>query len=264
MDLGIRGRTALVAAGSKGLGKAVARAFTAEGVNVALFARDPVTAAAAAREIADVAGDATVIGLAADVTDPDQVREVVDIVIERFGGADILFTNAPGPPPARFDELDDRDWNRAFETNLMSAVRLARLCLPGMRERRWGRIISSTSSGVKQPLAGLMLSNSIRGATVAWAKCLADEVAADGITVNTLAPGSVDTDNLRMVVAATAERLGIDVEEVHRRNVAAIPVGRYGTPGEIAAMATFLASEQAAFVTGVTLLVDGGRYRGVS
>lgn len=264
MNLGLGGRTALVAAASQGIGKAVALALAREGADVAIFARGEAGVLAAAREIEAEAPGCAVLPLTGDVTDADQVRQVVAATIDRFGAVDILFNNAAGPKPGLFEELSDRDWEDAFWLNLMSAVRLTRACLPAMRARHWGRIITSTSSAVKQPHATLMLSNSIRSATVAWGKTLADQVAADGITVNTLAPGSVDTENLRMVAADAARRAGVAVEEMHRANLAAIPVGRYGEPDEIAAVVAFLASEQAAYLTGVTLLVDGGRYRGVS
>jgi 3-oxoacyl-[acyl-carrier protein] reductase len=203
-----------------------------------------------------------VLGLAADATQLDDLERVVGVAQERFGTVHVVYNNAGGPKPGFFDTLSDADWQSAFELNLLSAVRLTRLCLPSMRSQRWGRVIIGTSSSVKQPIEDLMLSNSIRSATTAWAKTLADQVAADGITVNTLAPGRILTERLRQIDQAETERTGAPLEEVTRRKLAAIPVGRYGEPAEFGAAAAFLASEQASYITGVTLLVDGGMFRG--
>jgi 3-oxoacyl-[acyl-carrier protein] reductase len=263
MDLGLRGKTALVAAASKGLGKAVARALAQEGANVAIFSRDDAAIQAAAQEIESVAADgAQVLALSADVTNPADVERVVRAAVERFGGVDILYNNAGGPKPGYFDTLADEDWQQAFELNLMSAIRLTRACLPYMRQKRWGRIITGTSSSVKQPIENLMLSNSIRSATTAWSRTLADQVAGDGITVNTLAPGRIKTERTVQLDEDTARRTGRSLDEIIRERLAAIPVGRYGDPAEFGAAAAFLASEQASYITGVTLLVDGGQFRG--
>jgi 3-oxoacyl-[acyl-carrier protein] reductase len=261
MDLGLRGKTALVAAASKGLGKAVAQAFAAEGANVVMFSRSEEAIQSAAREIVS-ATNSNILGIAADVTNATDLQGVVTATLQRFGSVDILYNNAGGPKPGFFDTLDDADWQHAVELNLMSAIRLTRLCLPSMRSKHWGRIITGTSSSVKQPLPTLMLSNSIRSATTAWAKTLSDQVAADGITVNMLAPGRIATERLRQIDADTAERSGRTPEEIERDSLKTIPVGRYGDPSEFAAAAAFLASEQAAYITGVTLLVDGGLFRG--
>jgi 3-oxoacyl-[acyl-carrier protein] reductase len=263
MDLGLRGKTALVAAASKGLGKAVARALAQEGVNVVIFSRDEAAIQAAAREIEGIAADgAKVLALTADVTSPADVERVVRATAERFGGVDIVYNNAGGPKPGYFDGLSDEDWQQAFALNLMSAIRLTRACLPYMRRKRWGRIITGTSSSVKQPIDSLMLSNSIRSATTAWSKTLADQVAGDGITVNTLAPGRIKTERTVQLDEDTARRTGKSPDEIVRERLAAIPIGRYGEPAEFGAAAAFLASEQASYITGVTLLVDGGQFRG--
>jgi 3-oxoacyl-[acyl-carrier protein] reductase len=161
-----------------------------------------------------------------------------------------------------FDSLDDEDWQHAVDLNLMSAIRLTRLCLPRMRGRRWGRVITSTSSSVKQPIANLMLSNAVRSATTAWSKTLSDQVAQFGITVNTIAPGRIQTGRIRQIDEDLAQRQGRTREEVERDSLASIPVGRYGRPEEFGAAVAFLASEQASYITGVTLLVDGGLFRG--
>jgi 3-oxoacyl-[acyl-carrier protein] reductase len=263
MDLGLRGKTAIVAAASKGLGKGVARALAAEGANVVMFSRDEAAIGAAAAEVQLTAADgAQVVGLAADVTHQADLERVVETTVGRFSGVDIVFNNAGGPKPGMFDTLSDADWQAALELNLMSAIRLTRLCLTGMRARHWGRVITSTSSSVKQPLPTLMLSNAVRSATTAWSKTLADQVAQDGITVNTLAPGRIGTERLRQIDDDLAQRQGRTRADVERDSLSTIPLGRYGLPEEFGAAAAFLASEPAAYITGVTLLVDGGLFRG--
>jgi len=263
MNLGLQGKTAIVAAASKGLGWGVAQALAAEGANVVMFSRDESSILAAAAEVQAAAGaGAQVLGLAADVTHPADLERVVKTTLERFGGVDILFNNAGGPKPGMFDSLTDDDWQSAFELNLMSAIRLTRLCLPHMRAKHWGRVITSTSSSVKQPLPTLMLSNAVRSATTAWSKTLSDQVAQDGITVNTLAPGRIDTERIRQIDDDLAQRQGRPRADVERDSLATIPLRRYGRPEEYGAAAAFLASEPAAYITGVTLLVDGGLFRG--
>jgi 3-oxoacyl-[acyl-carrier protein] reductase len=261
VDLGLRGKTAIVAAASRGLGKAVALALAREGANVVMFSRDAAAIEAAALEL-QADGSAAVLGVVADVTRLEDLERVVATAVERFGGVDILYNNAGGPRPGMFDTLGDEDWQSAFELSLMSAIRLTRLCLPHMKARRWGRVITGTSSSVKQPLPTLMLSNSLRSATTAWSKTLADQVAADGITVNTLAPGRINTERVRQIDQDAAERSGRTLAEVERDVLKTVPTGRYGEPAEFGAVAAFLASEAASYVTGVTLLVDGGLFRG--
>jgi 3-oxoacyl-[acyl-carrier protein] reductase len=228
-----------------------------------MFSRDQAAIQAAAREVQDAAGEgAQVVALVADVTQAADLERVVSTTVERFGGVDILFNNAGGPRPGTFDSLTDDDWQAAFELNLMSAIRLTRLCLPHMRAKHWGRVITSTSSSVKQPLPTLMLSNAVRSATTAWSKTLSDQVAAYGITVNTLAPGRIDTERIRQIDDDLAQRQGRTREDVTRDSLNTIPLRRYGRPDEFGAAAAFLASEPAAYITGVTLLVDGGLFRG--
>jgi 3-oxoacyl-[acyl-carrier protein] reductase len=263
MDLGLRGRTAIVAAASQGLGKAVAHAFAAEGANVVMFARRPDAIEAAAKDVrAGAAPGGQVLGLTADVTRLADVERVVKTTIDSFNEVGIVFNNAGGPKPGMFDTLTDDDWLTAVNLNLLSSIRLTRLCLPHMRARHWGRVIVSTSTSVKQPIGNLMLSNSVRSAATAWAKTLADQVAADGITVNCIAPGRFQTERIVQLDTDTAERSGRSREEVERESSASIPVRRYGRPEEFAAVAAFLASEPASYVNGVTLLVDGGQFRG--
>jgi 3-oxoacyl-[acyl-carrier protein] reductase len=268
MDLGLRGKTALVAAASKGLGKGVAQALAVEGANVVMFSRDQAAIQAAASEVASAAAAGAgaqagqVIALTADVTSPAELEQVVNTTVEQFGSLHVLFNNAGGPRPGMFDSLTDEDWQAAFDLNLMSAIRLTRLCLPAMRQQHWGRVITSTSSSVKQPLPTLMLSNAVRSATTAWSKTLSDQVAQDGITVNCLAPGRINTERIRQIDTDLAERQGRSFEEVTNASKSGIPMRRYGEPHEFGAAAAFLASEQAGYITGVTLLVDGGQFRG--
>ena len=263
MDLGLRGRSAIVAAASQGLGKSVALSLAQEGANVVMFSRKPAAIEHAAEEVrARAPADCRVVGMAADVTRLADLQRVVKTTVDSFDGADIVFCNAGGPRPGMFDGLKDEDWYAAVDLNLMSAIRMTRLCLPHMRARHCGRVIVSTSYSVKQPIANLMLSNSVRSATTAWAKTLADQVAADGITVNTIAPGRIDTERIREIDTETAQRTGRPPEQITREALATIPLRRYGRPEEFAAAAAFLASEQASYITGVTLLVDGGLFRG--
>jgi 3-oxoacyl-[acyl-carrier protein] reductase len=264
MDLGLRGRTAIVAASSQGLGKAVARALAVEGANVVMFSRNASAIEAAAKDVRAAAAEsgARVIGLSADATSLGDIERVVKNTVDTFDGADIVFSNAGGPKPGVFGNLTDADWYTAVDLNLMSAIRLTRLCLPHMRHRHWGRVIVSTSYSVKQPIPNLMLSNAVRSATTAWAKTLADEVGPDGVTVNTIAPGRIDTERIRQLDAVIAEQMHRPSEDVVRESQAGIPLRRYGRPEEFGAAAAFLASEQASYVNGVTLLVDGGLFRG--
>lgn len=260
MDLGLQGRVALVAAASKGLGKAVALGLAREGCRVSIFSRDEGNIAAAAEEIRAATG-AEVLAQAADVTRYEDIKRVVRGTVDRFGRIDILFTNAGGPPAGYFEDFDDQAWQKAFELNLLSVVRLIRETLPHMKRSGWGRIINSTSYTLRQPLPDLMLSNSLRSGVVAMAKTLADQVARDGITVNNLAPGRIETERIVQLDRARAQREGRSEQEVRQENIRAIPAGRYGRPDEYAAAAVFLASEAASYITGVTLLVDGGLLR---
>jgi 3-oxoacyl-[acyl-carrier protein] reductase len=265
MDLGLRGRSAIVAAASEGLGKAVARALAVEGANVVMFSRNAAAIEAAAKDVRAAipeGGAAKVLGLSADATRLTDIERVVKTTVDTFDGADIVFCNAGGPRPGLFEELSDNDWYAAVDLNLMSAIRLTRLCLPHMRARHWGRVIVSTSYSVKQPIPNLMLSNSVRSATTAWAKTLADQVGPEGITVNTLAPGRIDTERVRQIDAVIAQQMHRSREEVEREAQASIPLRRYGRPEEFGAAAAFLASDQASYINGVTLLVDGGLFRG--
>jgi 3-oxoacyl-[acyl-carrier protein] reductase len=262
MDLGIKGKVAVVTAASKGLGRAVAMQLAAEGAKVAVCARHVDELNASAEEIGR-AGDSDVVAYPADVTSAEELDTFFDIVTENLGPVDILVANAGGPPPGRFESLSDEQWQAAIELNLMSSVRLARHVLPGMLERKWGRILFMTSVSVKQPLANLLLSNSIRAAVTGMAKTLADEVAGSGVLVNCLLPGFILTGRMEAVVKAQAEAAGVDFETRLKQLETQIPVGRLGRPEEFANMAAFLVSERASYVTGTSVLCDGGLYRGL-
>ncbi|MFO7696587.1 MAG: SDR family oxidoreductase [Anaerolineae bacterium] len=262
MDLGIRDKVALVTAASRGLGKAAAMALAAEGARVAIAARGEEALRATALEIAGATGG-TVLAVPADVSVGDDLAALVAEVETNLGAVDILVNNAGGPRPGVFSQMDDEDWLGAVELNLLSAIRLIRAVLPGMRERRWGRIVNITSIAVKQPIPDLILSNTVRSGLVAMSKTLADEVAAEGVTVNNVCPGYMLTDRVRALNEAASRAEGISVEAVMQRTVAAIPAGRIGQPEELAALIAFLASQPAAYITGATIQVDGGRYRGL-
>ena len=258
MDLGLRGKVALVTAASKGMGKACAMALAAEGARVAMCARTEADLKAAADEVRTRTG-AEVLAVPADVTRADQVADLVQRVTGAWGGVDILIANAGGPPRGPFEEMSDEHWQAAFEISLLSVVRLVRAVLPSMKARNWGRILTIQSSSVKQPIPELLLSNAVRPGTHGLIKTLAGQVGRHNITVNTLCPGRILTDRL----LSGAKSAGLPQEEYVRRVGADVPLGRVGTPEEFASVAVFLASERASYVTGVALQVDGGLVRGL-
>lgn len=260
MDLGLSGKVALVAAASKGLGRAVAHELAAEGARLAICSRDRAAIEATAREIADATG-AEVLARAADVTRPAEIAAFVDAALARFARVDVLVTNSGGPAPGRFDTLAPAAWQAAAELLLFAPIEFARRVLPGMRERRFGRILNITSIAVKQPVDGLMLSNSLRAAVTGWARTLANEVAADGVTVNNLMPGFTATERMVELAEATARREGISAAEASARWEREIPMRRLAEPREFAALAAFLASERASYITGTSIPVDGGWIR---
>ena len=260
MDLGLEGKVALVAAASKGLGRAVAHELAAEGARLAICARDPSTLAATAHDIASATG-AEVLAMPADVSRVGDIGAFVDSALARFGRIDVLVTNGGGPPPGRFETLEAAAWQRAAELTLFAPVEFARRVLPGMRERGWGRILNVTSIAVKQPIDNLMLSNSLRAAVTGWARTLAHEVAREGITVNNLMPGYTRTERVEELTQHIAQRDGITPAEVTARWEREIPMERLGDVREFAALAAFLASERASYITGTSIPVDGGWIR---
>jgi 3-oxoacyl-[acyl-carrier protein] reductase len=257
MDLGLEGKVALVAAASKGLGRAVAHELAAEGARLAICSRDGATLEATARAISAATG-ADVMAHVADVSQREAIASLVDATLARFGRVDVLVTNSGGPPPGRFEALDAAMWQKATELTLFAPVEFARRVLPGMRERRWGRILNVTSIAVKQPIDNLMLSNSLRAAVTGWARTLANEVAAQGITVNNLMPGYTRTERVEELADVTAKREGISPAQATARWEGEIPMGRLGDVREFAALAAFLASERASYITGTSIPVDGG------
>jgi len=262
MDLGLRGKVALVAAASKGLGRAIAEELANEGASVAMCARNEADLIRARDEIARVTA-ADIIAIAGDVSKPDDVARITSATLERFGRVDILVTNAGGPPSGRFETLTPSMWQQAVDLTLMSVINLTNAVLPGMKEREWGRVINVTSIAVKQPVEGLMLSNSLRSAVTGFARTLANEVARDGITVNNILPGYTRTARVDQLADATASREGTTSDKARAKWEAEIPMGRLGEPREFAALAAFLASERASYITGTSITVDGGWTRGL-
>jgi 3-oxoacyl-[acyl-carrier protein] reductase len=261
MDMGLRGTVAFVAAASQGLGEAIALGLAREGASVAICARRQEAIEAVAERVRRETG-ATILPVRADVTDKAEIEEAIALTVERLGGLDILVTNAGGPPAGEFSMHDDAAWQKAFELNLLSTVRMVRLALPHLQKSGRGRIINMTSTSVKQPVEGLVLSNSIRSAVIGLAKTLSVELAPHGITVNNIAPGRFDTDRVRQLDAGRARTLGISEEEARELAIRQIPLGRYGLPEEMAHLAVFLASDKAAYITGTTIQIDGGMVKG--
>jgi 3-oxoacyl-[acyl-carrier protein] reductase len=257
VDLGLEDRVALVAAASKGLGRAIADALAAEGASLIICARGREELDVAKRSIEDRTG-ANVHAIVADVSDADQLARLSREAIDKWGRIDVLVTNSGGPPSGPAHTHDWQRWDDAVKLLLRSTVELTRAVLPGMQERKWGRIINVTSIAVKQPVDNLILSNSIRAAVTGFARTLANEVATHGITVNNILPGYTRTERVEQLADATAAREGVSRQDVVARFESQIPMRRLGEPREFAALAAFLASEQASYITGQSIAVDGG------
>jgi 3-oxoacyl-[acyl-carrier protein] reductase len=262
MNTGLNGKVAVVCAASEGLGRAAAEALAAEGCRLAICSRrqeaiDRVASALRQRHQSEV------VAIEADLRQAADITRLMSSAVDTFGGVDILVTNVGGPKPGMFDALTDDDWMEAVTLLLMSAVRLTRAALPHMRKRGGGRIIHITSVAVKQPVAGLMLSNSVRAAVVGLSKTLSREVAKDNITVNCVAPGYTRTQRVVNLNEATAAREGKSVAEVEQRLLANITAGRLGEPDELASLIAYLASDRAAYITGSVIQVDGGSIAGL-
>jgi 3-oxoacyl-[acyl-carrier protein] reductase len=263
MDLGLHDKIALVTAASRGLGRAVALRLAQEGAHVAICARNETPLRETAVEI-EAATGRQVLTLPADVSDPGMADLLVQATIERFGRIDVLVINAGGPPPGQFLDLTPEDWEAATQLMLMSAVRLCYAVAPLMKAQGTGSILAMTSITVKQPLPNLILSNSLRLGVTGLVKTLADELAPFGVRVNGICPGWTRTSRVEQLLQDRAERNGTTPDQEAVNIAAAIPLGRMGTPEEFAAAAAFLVSPAASYVTGVSLLVDGGMYRGVT
>ncbi|HEX3544065.1 MAG TPA: SDR family oxidoreductase [Candidatus Acidoferrum sp.] len=260
MDLGLNGRVAIVAAASTGLGFAVAKELSLEGADVAICARTASDLKSAAANIQRASGR-EVFHQAVDVTDAKAVAGFVSAVESRFKRVDICVTNSGGPPSKFFEDTGNEEWQAAIDQLLMSCVSFARETLPRMKKNKWGRLITITSYAVKQPVDGLLLSNSIRSAVTGLARTLANEYGGHGITVNNVCPGYTRTDRLGDLAETISKRTGAKPEEVFSGWERQIPAGRIGTPEEFAAVIAFLASERASYVNGVSLAVDGGMVR---
>jgi 3-oxoacyl-[acyl-carrier protein] reductase len=260
VDLGLRGKVALVGASSKGLGRAVAEELAMEGAHLVICARGKETLDQTAASIREKTG-VKVLSIAADVSRPGEASRVAAAALEEFEKVDILVSNSGGPPSGPFESFTAETWDAATSLLLRSAVELTRAVLPGMKERRWGRILNVTSIAAKQPIEGLMLSNSIRAAVIGFARTLANEVAPFGITVNNLLPGYTRTDRVQQLASAAAKNPGASDGDIISKWEREIPMGRLGEPREFAALAAFLASERASYITGSSIAVDGGWIR---
>ena len=262
MDLGLKGRSVVVAAASGGIGLAVAERFAEEGARVAICSRDEERLQAAAERVWE-RGTAAVLAEVCDVGDQAAVEHFVGRVAAEWGGVDVCVTNAGGPPAKRFLETTAEEWQRAFELNLLSVAHFARAVLPHMQRARWGRIVTITSVSVRQPVDELVLSNAVRAGVPGLVRSLANEFGRDGITVNNVGPGYTATDRLKGLAGRRAEAEGITVEAYLERMGTQAALGRVGRADEVADAIVWLASERASYVTGQTLLVDGGFARGL-
>lgn len=259
MDFGLKGRVAMVAAASKGLGKACALALAQEGCKVSICSRDPKTLMKTAEEINAYA---ETMCLVTDVSSTKSLENWYQATVENFGQVDILVTNTGGPPVSRFMQLSDEQWQAGVESTLMNVVRLSRLVIPGMQQRKWGRIIHLTSLVAKQPLDDLTISSTLRAGLSGLTKTMANQLGPDGITVNALLMGQILTDRQNAIADVRVKQQGISYEEHFERLAAEIPLRRLGEPREVGEVVAFLASERASYLTGVSLQVDGGLIRG--
>lgn len=261
MDLGLKGKVAMVAASSKGLGFGVARALAADGAIISMCSRDQESINAAAEKLRGEFGS-EVLPAVCDVRKLADIEAWVNATVERYGKVDSLLVNAGGPPSGMFRDFTDQQWQEAFELTLFSTVRLIRTVIPHMKDG--GAILTVTSSSVREPIERLTLSTVMRSGVAGLVKTLADELAPDGIRVNNLIPGRIDTERVAQLDAATAKRTGKSLEQIHNEAVTKIPLRRLGTADEFGAAGAFLLSPAAAYITGATLRVDGGQMRSVA
>jgi 3-oxoacyl-[acyl-carrier protein] reductase len=257
MDFNIKDKVALVTASSMGIGKSIAELLIKEGCKVVICSSSEKNIIEAAKQIKDSTGIEPVCGVC-NLNNPEDITEIVKLTQKHFGDIDILVNNCGGPIPGTFDSLNDSDWNNAMDQVLLSVVRMTREVLPGMKNKKWGRIINITSKAVKQPIDNLMLSNSLRSAVTAFSKTLSNDIGQYNITVNNVAPGFTLTSRLYELAKEKEKATGIGYKKVLDDMAAGVPVKRLGTAEEIASMAVYLASEQAGFITGTTIQVDGG------
>jgi 3-oxoacyl-[acyl-carrier protein] reductase len=263
LDLNLTGRVGLVNAASRGLGRGIAEALAAEGAQLVISSRNKEAIERAAAEISSAYGS-DVVPVVADVSRPEAADHLVAAAVERFGGLDILVNNSGGPPGGRFEDFDDTAWQLSFELLLLNVVRMVRAGLPYLRASGHGRIVNVASTSVRQPIPGLVLSNSLRAGVASLAKTLSQELAADQVTVNTVLPGRILTDRLREGFTQRAHEAGVPVDDLVRAELAAaIPLGRVGEPVDMANLVAFICSDAAGYVTGQTIAVDGGQVLGV-
>ena len=261
MDLGIKGKVALVLASSRGLGQAMAVSLAKEGVKVAVTGRNPEGLKRSVEMIEAVGG--TALALSWDLSDLSVIDSLVTRVEKELGPIDILINNTGGPPPTPAAGQDPALWQKCFNDMVLSLISITDRVLPGMRQRKWGRIVTSTTSGAIAPIKNLAISNTLRAALLAWSKTLAAEVASEGVTVNVIMPGRVATDRLKQLDEARATREGISFDAVVQASLRQIPSGRYGDPQEYGDAAAFLCSQNASFITGTVTRVDGGQVQAI-
>jgi 3-oxoacyl-[acyl-carrier protein] reductase len=262
VDLGLKNRNVIVAASSDGIARAAAEKFAAEGAKVAMCSRDATKLNPAAALIRERYG-AQVLAETLDVTDANAVETFVQHVAEKFGGVDVCVTNAGGPPAKMFFATTTEEWHRAVELNFMSIIHFARAVLPWMQKNHWGRLVTITSITVRQPVSDLIYSNAVRAGVLGLIKSLSNEFGKDGITINNVGPGYTATERLKQLIAKRSQEMGISAAEFEARLGVEAPLKRVGLPEEVADAIVWLASERASFITGQTLLVDGGLFKGL-
>jgi len=260
MDLSIKGKNAIVCASSQGLGKSAAIDLAKEGVNLAICSRNKDKINLVKEEI-EQTSDVKVVAIEADLSSEKDISALFQEAKKELKAIDILINNNGGPPPSTFEELTDEDWQKTFNSTMMSAIRLSKLVLPDMKKNKWGRIINISSVSVKTPVNGLFLSNSIRMGVLGWAKALSDEVAPHGITVNSVCPGTTKTERIEQILKVQSESSGKDKSEIEEAMANSIPMLRIGEASDLSALITFLASEKASYMTGLAVQVDGGSAR---
>ena len=262
MNLNLKNKNAIVCASSQGLGKAAALDLAEEGVNLAICSRDQDKINKVKEEIHQkINSEIKVLALKVDLDSPDEIQAFYKQVENDLGSVDILVNNNGGPPPSTFEQLSDDDWQKAFNSTMMSCLRLSKLVMPNMKKNGWGRIINISSVSVKTPVNGLFLSNSLRMGVLGWAKALSDELAPHGITVNTVCPGYTRTERVEAILETQSNSSGLKKEEIEKSIAENIPMKRVGEAEDLAGLITFLASEKADYMTGLAIQVDGGSAR---